>query len=59
MKKEFSKPPIEIKDNLDIELTTREIELFEKKSNLIKEVKGKEILSSPSLEDLNNKATES
>ena len=54
LKKELPSPHIELED-----LSERKVELFEEKSNLIKEVKGKEVLTSPSLEDLNSKATES
>ena len=64
LKKDLPSPEIELEDNLDIELTPRQVELFKEKYSLIKEVtsdsiKGKEVLTSPSLEDLNTKATES
>jgi hypothetical protein len=65
LNKDLPSPQIELEDKLNIELTPREIELFEEKSKLITEVKsgesikGKEVLTSPSLEDLNNKAAES
>lgn len=51
LKKELPSPQIELEDNLN-----KEVELFKDKSSLIK---GKEVLTSPSLEDLNTKATES